>query len=91
MAKLLSKKGEGNQKLVGTLATTGAVYLVRKLITFGWTRVTGKTPPDPADPKVSLLEALGWAVIAGASIEATRLIAARAASRPARASAAEGE
>lgn len=84
-----SKKGNSNQKLVAALATTGAVYLVRKLLSIGWTRATGKQPPtDPADPKVGLLEALGWAIVAGASIEATRLFAARATSRQARAAAA---
>jgi hypothetical protein len=84
-----SKKGNSNQKLVAALTTTGAVFLVRKLITIAWTRATGKTPPtDPADPKVGLLEALGWAIVAGASIEATRLFAARATSRQARAAAA---
>ena len=89
MAKKLSKKGDSNQKVVGALATTGAVFLVRKLITFFWTRATGKTPPtDPADPKVGMLEALGWAIVAGASIEATRLFTARATSRQARAAAA---
>ena len=82
------KKGKSNQKLVAALATTGAVYLVRKLIAIGWTRATGKQPPtDPADPKVGVLEALGWAIVAGASIEATRLFAARATSRQARAAA----
>lgn len=87
-----SKKGNSNQKVVAALATTGAVYLVRKLLTIGWTRATGKQPPtDPADPKVGVLEALGWAVVAGASIEATRLFAARATSRQARAAAADSD
>ena len=87
-----SKKGNSSQKLVAALATTGAVYLVRKLITIGWTRATGKQPPtDPADPKVGVLEALGWAVVAGASIEATRLFAARATNRQARAAAAAAD
>jgi hypothetical protein len=88
MAKKAKKSGD--QKggaLVGALATTAAVWLVRKVITAAWTRTTGKVPPtDPSDPKVSVIETLGWAVIAGASIEATRLLAARATARRARAS-----
>ena len=87
MAK--SKKGEANPKFVGALATTGAVFVVRKLITLGWTRATGKNPPtNPVDPEFSVLEVLGWALVAGASIEATRLFTARATSRRARAAAA---
>jgi hypothetical protein len=87
MAKMAKKKS-GDQKgaLLGALATTAAVWVVRKVITAGWTRATGKVPPtDPSDPKVGIIETLGWAVIAGASIEATRLFAARATSRRARA------
>jgi hypothetical protein len=87
MAKMAKKKKSGDQKgaLVGALATTSAVWLVRKAITAAWTRATGKVPPtDPSDPKFSFIETLGWAVIAGASIEATRLLAARATTRRAR-------
>lgn len=80
MAK--SKKGGSrNQKLTAALATSAAVWLVRKLLAFGWQRATGKTPPDPTDPKVSIVEALGWAVIAGVSIEATKLFTARMTTR----------
>ncbi len=82
----MSKKGGGSAGRGGTgtrmgavLATTGAVYLARKLITMAWTRVTGKAPPtDPADPAVSLAEALSWAVVAGITVEAARLFATRA-------------
>jgi hypothetical protein len=88
MAKMAKKKS-GDQKgaLMGALATTAAVWLVRKALTAAWTRATGKVPPtDPSDPKVGILETLGWAVIAGASIEATRLLAARATARRGRTS-----
>jgi hypothetical protein len=89
MAKMakMAKKKSGDQKgaLAGALATTAAVWLVRKALTAVWTRATGKVPPtDPSDPKFSVIETLGWAVIAGASIEATRLLAARATTRRAR-------
>jgi hypothetical protein len=82
MAKLLpSKGGNRNQKLAGALATSAAVWLVRKLLSFGWRRATGKTPPDPTDPKVSVVESLGWAVVAGVSVEATKLFTARLTAR----------
>lgn len=86
MAKLLAKSGgDSNKTLATTLATAAAVFAVRKLLAFGWRRATGKTPPDPADPKVSIVEALGWAALAGVTVEATRLFAARATARRARA------
>jgi len=79
------KKGGRNQRLAAALATAAAVWLVRKLLAFGWQRATGKTPPDPTDPKVGIVEALGWAALAGITVEATKLFTARATSRRARA------
>ena len=82
MAKPQAKTGGSmSQKVATTVATSAAVFVVRKLLAFGWKRTTGKTPPDPADPQVRILEALGWAVLAGVSIEAARLFTARAAAR----------
>ena len=84
------KKDDSGGQLVGALATMGAVYLARKVITIVWTRATGKVPPtDPADPAVSLAEALGWAVIAGITVEAARLFAVRATVRRASRNAAD--
>jgi hypothetical protein len=84
MAK--SKSGSDvNKRLTTTLATAAAVWAVRKLLAFGWRRATGKTPPDPADPQVRILEALGWAALAGITVEATRLFTARATARRPRA------
>jgi hypothetical protein len=79
----MSKKSrESNSRLFGTLATTGAVMLARKVVTFAWTRTTGKQPPtDPADPAVSVLQALIWAVVAGITVESTRVFATRAMAR----------
>jgi Protein of unknown function (DUF4235) len=77
------KKGsDSSGKLVAALATTGAVFIARKLVTVIWTRTTGKVPPtDPADPTVSILQALSWAAIAGVTIEAARVFATRATAR----------
>ncbi len=76
----MSKKRSDSQgKLVAALATTGAVYVARKVITVVWTRVTGKQPPtDASDPSVSVLQALAWAAVAGVTIEAARVFATRA-------------
>ncbi|MBO0804999.1 MAG: DUF4235 domain-containing protein [Nocardiopsaceae bacterium] len=79
---MAKNSGGAGGKLVATLATTAAVYAARKVITALWTRTTGKVPPtDPADPEVTVAEALGWAAVAGVTIEAARLFAARATTR----------
>jgi hypothetical protein len=71
--------GGGASRLIGTLVTAGAVFVVRKLLTMAWTRATGKTPPtDPADTTVSVSEALTWAAVVGVTVETTKLFAARA-------------
>jgi Protein of unknown function (DUF4235) len=76
------KRGNGGSKVVGTAAAFAAAYGVRRLMTFGWKRVTGKEPPsDPHDPQVSIREALSWAVLLGVGIETARLLAMRAATR----------
>jgi hypothetical protein len=82
MAKPQAKKGGSrSRQLTLAIATSAAVFVVRKLLTLGWKRATGKTPPDPADPQVRIVEALGWAVVAGVTIEATKLFTARATAR----------
>jgi hypothetical protein len=82
MAKAQAKQsGSMGQKVTAAVATSAAVFIVRKLLSFGWKRATGKTPPDPSDPQVRIAEALGWAVLAGVCIEATKLFTARATSR----------
>ena len=79
----MSKKSrQSSSRLVSALATTGAVMLARKVVTLAWTRTTGKQPPtDPADPAVSILQALTWAVVAGITVEAARVFATRATAR----------
>jgi len=90
MAK--QKSGDGSGKLLTTVATTAAVFVARKLVTAGWTRATGKTPPtDPSDPHIGVGEALVWAAIVGGTIEATRLFTARATTHRARAEKAAAE
>ncbi len=76
------KRGDGGSKALGAIAAFAAAFAARKLITFAWTRVTGKEPPsDPQDPQVGIGEALSWAIITGVVIETARLLAVRAATR----------
>jgi Protein of unknown function (DUF4235) len=76
------KRSNSGGKMVAALATTGAVFIARKLVTVIWTRITGKQPPtDPTDPAVTIMQALSWAVIAGITVEAARVFATRATAR----------
>lgn len=66
-------------RLVSTVAVTGGIFLLRKLLATGWTRVTGKVPPtDLTDPKVTLPETLAWAVATGLVVETARFFIVRA-------------
>lgn len=72
------KKGGQNSTLVTTMATAGGVFVLRKLLAAVWTKITGKVPPtDLSDPKVTLSEALTWAVATGLVIEAARFAIVR--------------
>jgi hypothetical protein len=82
MAKKKKKDDGSGGRLLVMLATTGAVFAVRKVMAVGWTKVTGKAPPtDLSDPKVTLPEALGWAVLLGIAAEMTRFAVVRATGR----------
>jgi hypothetical protein len=79
------KSGNAGTKVAGTAAAFAAAFGARKLISFGWKRVTGKEPPsDPHDPQIGIGEALSWAVVTGVGIEIARLLAVRLATRKAR-------
>lgn len=78
-----SKKGDGsNTRLVTTVAVTGGVFLLRKLLATAWTKITGKVPPtDLTDPRVTLPEALAWAVATGIVVETARFAIVRSTMR----------
>jgi Protein of unknown function (DUF4235) len=72
-------------KAAASLAAFAAAYGTRRLVAAAWQQVTGKAPPaDPHDQQVTIGEALTWAVLTGAAIEAARVVAIRLASRKAR-------
>jgi hypothetical protein len=85
---MADKADQADQKLdLGTrvfnsLTTMAAGFVARKIVTFAWTRVTGKEPPtNPEDPGVALVEALTWSVLTGVTVAAFRLLAIRAVGR----------
>jgi uncharacterized membrane protein YjfL (UPF0719 family) len=72
------KKSDASGGLVTTLATTGALMVLRKVLATVWTKVTGKVPPtDLTDPKVTLPEMLIWAVATGVIVETVRFAIVR--------------
>ena len=71
----------GASKVVAIAAAFAAAFVARKVLTFGWTKVTGKEPPSEQDPDVGWAEALGWAVVIGVGIQAARMVATRTVSR----------
>jgi hypothetical protein len=78
----MAGKKSGGSRAVSALAGAAAAFGARKLITFGWTKLTGKEPPEhPEDPQVALREALIWGVVLGVTVSTARMLAMRATTR----------
>lgn len=76
---MAAKRGDPGSRIISAVAGMAAAFAVRKLLTFGWTRLTGRKPPEsPEDPQVALGEALAWGVLMGAGVAAARLLVTRA-------------
>jgi hypothetical protein len=59
-------------------AALGAAAVAKKGLNTSWRAATGKNPPaNPADPDVSLAEAVMWAALSGTLIGVARMLAAR--------------
>jgi hypothetical protein len=79
---LMADKSGGGNRLVSALVGAGAAFLARKVLSFGWTKITGKKPPEhPEDPQVALREALIWGIVVGAGVHTARMLATRATAR----------
>jgi hypothetical protein len=80
----MSKKKDGASggHMAITLTSTAAAFGLRKVLGTLWTKSTGKEPPtDLSDPKVTLPEALIWAVLTAIIVETARFMLMRAARR----------
>jgi hypothetical protein len=76
------RRPDGFSQMVGVMAGLIAGFGTRKAVTAGWKKFTGKEPPsDPRDPRVSLGEALSWAIVLGVAMETARLVAIRVTTR----------
>ena len=72
------KKAKSSPRMLTTVVMTGGVFVLRKLLATVWTKVTGRVPPtDLTDPKVTLPEALVWAVATGIVVETARFAIVR--------------
>ena len=77
MAKKKKDGGSGG-RMATTMGLAGGVFLLRKLLATGWTKITGKEPPtDLSDPKVTLVEALAWSIATGIVVETLRFYVIR--------------
>ena len=77
-----AKRADTKSRAITTVAGLAAAFVGRKLLSFAWTKITGKAPPEhPEDPQVALSEALIWGVLMGAGVSTIRLLAVRAAGR----------
>jgi hypothetical protein len=77
-----AKRADTGSRVVNTLAGLAAAFVARKVLTFAWTKITGKEPPEhPEDPQVALGEALVWGIVVGAGVHTARLLATRATGR----------
>jgi hypothetical protein len=79
---MADKRASAGSKVVTALVGAGAAFAARKVLFFGWKKITGKEPPEhPEDPQVALGEALIWGVVVGAGVHTARLLATRATMR----------
>ena len=79
---MAGSKPDIGTRAVGAVAGLVATFAARKLLTFAWTKVTGKEPPEQTeDPGVALGEALAWGIATAAVAAAARTLAIRAVSR----------
>jgi hypothetical protein len=84
------KRADAGARAVNGVLGMAAAFGTRKAMIFAWKKVTGKEPPEhPEDLQVALSEAVLWAVVIGAAVNAARLLATRAATRRLQGSAAE--
>jgi hypothetical protein len=79
---MAAKKADMGSRAISALAGMAAAFVVRKLLSFAWTKATGKQPPEhPEDPQVALGEALAWGILLGAGVHTARMLATRAVGR----------
>ncbi|MBC2934498.1 DUF4235 domain-containing protein [Nocardioides sp. zg-1228] len=78
---MASSSSSDNSKLYSAfslVAAIAAAAVAKKALNTSWRAATGKNPPaNPADPDVSVGEAVLWAAVSGTLIGVARMFAAR--------------
>lgn len=84
MAKKAPRSGTSQRKssrvwaLMAAASAMGASTVSKKVLDQGWRLTTGRKPPtNPADPDVSVWEAVTWAALTGATVALVRMLAQR--------------
>lgn len=73
-----SDKGDKLWAIMAVVSGLGAAKATNKLLSTGWKASTGRTPPaNPADPDVSLGEAIAWSIATGALVALARMFVQR--------------
>ena len=73
------KRDSAGSRVATAVIGAAAAFAARKLLFFGWKKITGKEPPEhPEDPQVALGEALIWGIVLGAGVHTAKLLATRA-------------
>ncbi len=67
--------------LIAPIAAIGATMLVRKVMTMGYERISGRPAPAPRDPAVSFTRALMWTAVTAATAAVVEVAAYRAANQ----------
>jgi hypothetical protein len=79
MSDKSDKKASGGSKVISGVVGIVTAFVARKILIFGWTKITGKEPPEhPEDPQVALGEALTWGILVGVGVQVARMLALRA-------------
>lgn len=77
-AKAKKQSGKGTWKMMDRASTIAAALVARKVTSLTWKIATGKQPPsNTKHPDVSNVEAVSWAVLAGAGVELTKVLIRR--------------
>lgn len=70
--------GKLGHKVLSGIGAAATTAVARKVLKSGWTKATGKEPPeDPTHPDVRWREAAGWAAASAAVMAVAKLVAQR--------------
>lgn len=73
-----SKDSSKAWSALALVATMGSTIVAKKAMNVTWKQATGRKPPaNPADPDVSMREAVAWAAFSGTFVAVAKMLATR--------------